>query len=181
MKPSQAAHPATRPPIQKPRPRTHPTGRMRIQLTHALVAILIIALIISIGLPALQRARQPSGRVPCASNIRTVGQALLLYSMEHDGRYPQKLDQLLSAGISKEVLSCAVTHQPTIFIAPGAIERELTADQIVAYEPLSAHDNEGSYILFGDGHVEWQTREGLNIGLAHTATRAATRTTAGNQ
>src|SRR5829696_4460361 len=58
-------------------------------LVELLVVIGIIALLISILLPSLNRARETANRVKCGSNMRQIGQAILLYSNENKGNYPR--------------------------------------------------------------------------------------------
>lgn len=57
-------------------------------LVELLVVIGIIALLISILLPSLQRARQMANLIYCQSNLRQVGQLVQLYAASNNGYLP---------------------------------------------------------------------------------------------
>src|SRR4051812_6088326 len=67
----------------------HPRRTKGFTLVELLVVIGIIALLISILLPSLNRARETANRVKCGSNLRQIGQAIQLYCNENKGNYPR--------------------------------------------------------------------------------------------
>lgn len=56
-------------------------------LVELLVVVGILSVLIALLMPALARARRHARRVHCAANLRSMGQALMMYT-QHTGYYP---------------------------------------------------------------------------------------------
>jgi prepilin-type N-terminal cleavage/methylation domain-containing protein/prepilin-type processing-associated H-X9-DG protein len=64
-------------------------ARAGFTLVELLVVIGIIALLISILLPSLNRAREQANRIKCGSNLRQLAMAGLIYASENRGKFPR--------------------------------------------------------------------------------------------
>src|SRR5690349_12004758 len=62
--------------------------RAGFTLVELLVVIGIIALLVAILLPTLNKARKNAYAVQCQSNVRQIGQGLMMYANEYKGWYP---------------------------------------------------------------------------------------------
>ena len=58
-------------------------------LIELLVVIAIISLLVSILIPSLKRAKELTRRVICASNLHQMGLALMTYTADHKGDFPE--------------------------------------------------------------------------------------------
>ena len=99
-------------------------SRQGFTLVELLVVIGIIALLISILLPALNAAKERANRVKCASNLRQVGQGLMLYANDNKGAYPRvryKLNGPLKAFTNPAAVDPHANNGPTENDVTGAL------------------------------------------------------------
>jgi prepilin-type N-terminal cleavage/methylation domain-containing protein/prepilin-type processing-associated H-X9-DG protein len=72
----------------QPSTRHNDGRRSAFTLVELLVVIGIIALLISVLLPALSKARRAANTIACLANLRSIGQALTIYVTENQGYLP---------------------------------------------------------------------------------------------
>jgi prepilin-type processing-associated H-X9-DG protein len=140
------------------------------------------ALMVSILLPSLNRAKETANRVKCASNLKQIGLAALIYTNDNRGQHAPTLGDLLrTQDLTIDVFACPssgnevpaeiragdmdakvawVNEQSSYLWAGAGKNNNMRADQVLAYERMHNHDGDGINILFGDGHVEFLLRDG---------------------
>jgi hypothetical protein len=124
------------------------------RITVVLFGIGLLAFFTSIILPYLRR----DSEVRCPRSLKQIGSALLLYALDHGHRYPPSLDALFSdskTGLEAATFKCPGDPEKGVsayvYVGRGMTESELP-ETIVAYD---ANHEEGMYVLYGDGHVNF--------------------------
>ena len=153
--------------------------------------VAVIALLISVLLPSLSRARGLAKRAVSSSNLRGIAMGCHIYANDYNEAFPPSFEHLVGGGyITPEMLISPrgdLKELPQSQIAELQARGDLSADSpkggilptsyvliteqtwnsdtrnVLAYEtPL---DDEGTNVAFLDGHVEWmklpQFREAL--------------------
>jgi prepilin-type N-terminal cleavage/methylation domain-containing protein len=106
--------------------------RRAFTLIELLVVIAIIAILASMLLPALSRAKQKAWVSNCFSNLRQIGLGMRMFADDNEDHYPQ------SGG--------SITWNLT---DPNSLSNGWM-QQVYSYV-----QNNGQDILFADAHVQW--------------------------
>ena len=156
----------------------HRTGGFT--LVELLVVIGIIALLISILLPALGRARENAKRVQCASNLRQVGLASVNYANDNKGALPPyrqdkgsptyDLSGSFNYLYTQDFGPTGVTNDPGALIGRLIRTKYINAKEEKNYylcpavTAVSAMDDGGWYraSYYYNGHMKWVKDSGGN-------------------
>ena len=123
-------------------------------------------------LPTLGRAREPSKRIRCGSNMRQIGQALQLYAADFNGQFPPDLETLAAnSDVLLDTLICPSTETQSamppfalgincdyLYLGSG-LTTDAAPSTVVLIEPLSNHHKsgyaDGAHVLRADGSVQF--------------------------
>ncbi|UDQ96706.1 hypothetical protein AAEX28_06520 [Lentisphaerota bacterium WC36G] len=135
-------------------------------LTELIVIIFILLIITILTVPLLEPTCRPRERkISCASNLKVIGTALIMYSLEHDDQFPRTTapkatyynrDRLLknynianndyftgtnlagtSAGNFEELRLDGVLKDTTAFLCPQSSDNAAKKDKAMKYEQTS--------------------------------------------
>jgi prepilin-type N-terminal cleavage/methylation domain-containing protein/prepilin-type processing-associated H-X9-DG protein len=101
------------------------TCRRGFTLVELLVVIGIIAVLISVLLPTLSKARESAKRAQCLSNLRTIGQTMWLYANENKDQIPlgtikSRYQEAYWLRLNNRFPTWGVLYQAKLMKAPAA-------------------------------------------------------------
>jgi hypothetical protein len=139
--------------------------------------VVLVPLLISILLPALNHVREEAQKAKCSANLTQIMTAIVTYANQNNGEYPDSFATMIkSTGYPPGILVCPSSNDTPstnaniktdadlvgncsyVYLGKGLTVSTVRPDTILAYEPLSNHHRKGINVLYGDMSVRWLSR-----------------------
>ena len=136
-------------------------------LIELLVVVSIIAMLVSILLPALSLAKHLAYEAHCAHNLHQINIGLVIYADQHYGRYPLEPTEHNPHPVLMEILVADNPGLIDLFYCPQAPYMETFAQDTVNYTPKgvsdSVIDTPDNRAVGNVSYVYWSFRQNKGI------------------
>ncbi|MCK4342973.1 MAG: hypothetical protein KAY37_14765 [Phycisphaerae bacterium] len=130
------------------------------------------AMVTSVMLPSLSRARYQAKTAVSLSNLRGIGQACYVYANDHDDKYPESFEEMIEEGliIQQQLYSPLNPEGVVSYVYIAGQNWSGDVRNVLAYERV--RDGEvKTNVLFLDGHAESMPIERFKQALQETYRR----------
>jgi hypothetical protein len=136
---------------------------------------------LALSVPAMEEeASNEEDRTRCLANMRQIGQAVILYANENNGKFPTDLPALIKAeDLTPDLLKSPygpAKEGADVVLAPLAdlnLNKLVSpATTLVAYDKAALESGEGTAAVYADGHCDWLTAGSLKTALDEANKRA---------
>ena len=132
-----------------------------------------VALLTSILLPSLSRARELSKRLVSQAQVKSILDACHMYAREHGGQFPPGLETLVREGLIEAETLRSPKYEPGrpcyLYISGQTIKSH--PGNIVVHERLDMAKGEGVNVGFVDGYLEFLRMPAFEQAMRETKER----------
>lgn len=126
---------------------TQPQRARGLTVVEVLLVIVTIVLVAAVFLPMLARSRPRSSRIGCTGNLKQVGLAAHLWSIDHADQYPQASTNLEG--------SLAWANSTQVFRHFQAMSNELVSPKILVCPEDKSRKKASTFVNFSNGNLSY--------------------------